>query len=354
MKPQNLLIFRIGHLGDTVVALPALWTIRRRYPQAKLTLLTNIDIENKHYVSPADVLPRDGLIDEFIAYPGNLKSVKRSAAMIDLAIKLRKRRFDTVIYLMPRVRSEKQIRRDRAFFRFAGIGEVLGREFLLEHRLQPPVPRPAPVVETESAFLLRLLDRCGIRSVGTETDLLLTTDEIGAAEKWLAGQASVKGEIIAVCPGGKFLSKMWDENRYRDVTQRLIDESDADPIVVGGPEDRAKGDKLINSWKKGANAAGELSIRESAALLRRCKLYLGNDTGTMHLAAAVGTPCVAIFSGMDWDGRWLPFGDNNRVFRSKGECRECIEQSQNIRHTCLDVIGADEVFAACSEIMIIK
>jgi heptosyltransferase III len=353
LKPRNLLIFRIGHLGDTVIALPALWAIRRQFPMARLTLLTNIDLKNDHYVSPADVLPREGLIDDFIAYPTNLGRLQSSAAKVDLAVKLRKGRFDAVIYLMPRVRTEKQIRRDTAFFRLAGIRKIWGSEFFLEHRLDLPVPRPAPVVESESDFLLRLLEHCGIESANKETDLLLMAGEVDTADRWFARSvpAATHGGYIAICPGGKYPWKMWDERKYHDVIARLIDRFRLYPIVFGGSEEREMGDRLIGSWATGANTAGELSIRESAALLRRCKLYLGNDTGTMHLAAATGIPCVALFSGSDWVGRWSPFGNANRLFRHEGECRECIAQDQDNQHTCLDMIGVDEVFAACSEIM---
>ena len=336
-----------------MVALPALWAIRRQFPQARLTLLTNIDLKNEHYVSPADVLPREGLIDDLIAYPTNLGRMQSSAAHLDLAVRLRKSRFDAVIYLMPRVRSEKQIRRDRAFFRFAGIRQVWGSEFILENRLKPPVPRPAPVIESEAVFLLRMLDHCGIRSAEKETDMLLTADEIDSADKWFASSvpAGKYGGYLAIGPGSKRRSRSWDETRYIDVVAHLIDEFDSYPIVFGGPGDREKGDRLVGAWKIGTNAAGALSIRESAAVLQRCTLYLGNDTGTMHLAAAVGTPCVAIFSGMDWIGQWSPFGTGHIIFRSGGECEQCIMQDQDSRHTCLDRIGVDEVFAACSKIL---
>ena len=119
--------------------------------------------------------------------------------------------------------------------------------------------------------------------------------------------------------------------------------------IFGGAEDREKGDRLIARCKNGVNAAGSLSVRESAALLQDCTLYLGNDTGTMHLAAAVGTPCVAIFAAIDWVGKWTPFGDNNRVFRKSVECEGCHTPTCFNNHKCLDLVTVDEVYAACAD-----
>ncbi|HTK37882.1 MAG TPA: glycosyltransferase family 9 protein, partial [Pyrinomonadaceae bacterium] len=84
-----------------------------------------------------------------------------------------------------------------------------------------------------------------------------------------------------------------------------------------------------------------------AALLHKCTLYLGNDTGTMHLASAVGVPCVAIFSAADRAGQWEPFGNNNYVLRKRVECEGCGLDICCFQNMCLDLISADEVYAAC-------
>ncbi|CAN5351523.1 N/A [soil metagenome] len=353
MDFQNILIFRIGHLGDTVVALPALWALRRSFPSSRLTLLTNLDKGNPQYVSPASVLPAKGLVDDFIAYPTNLSIPGRAAAYLQLARDLRRRRFDSVVYLMPRLRSGKQIARDRMFFQLCGLFDLRGSEFLLSNRLDLPLPGLSSRIESESNFLLRLLADIGIVAKTSETDLLITENEVSAA-KHLLGVASsgpADAKFIAVGPGAKWESKMWSEDRYAAVVAELVRKYDCHPIVFGGKEDTEKGQRMIRKWGRGSNAAGLLSVRESAAILRECTLYVGNDTGTMHLAAAMGTPCVAIFSAIDWIGKWDPFGEHNHIFRSTFECKgcelgKCVNQKQ-----CLELIETDEVFRACSDIM---
>ena len=140
--------------------------------------------------------------------------------------------------------------------------------------------------------------------------------------------------------------------RYVEVVQRLIAEFDIWPVVFGGEEDRQIGNDLLATWRRGHNAAGALGLRPAAAALKRCVLYAGNDSGTMHLAAAVGTPCVAVFSAREWPGMWYPYGDRNRILRSQIDCEGCGLFECSERHNeCLKRISVDEVLAACQAIL---
>lgn len=351
MDLRNILIFRIGHLGDTLVALPALWAIRNAFPDARLTLLSNVDTRNPHYLSAKNVLPQTGLIDDWISYPTGMTKVGSAAAFTRLSLDLRRRKFDAAIYLMPRIRTSEQIDRDVLFFKLSGVRKVIGTAYLRQNSLSLTIPKPTPVVEPESEYLLKCLSFEGM-PIGdiSASELLLTKDEISSAEGWFESHTPKnlrEKALIAVAPGSKWESKIWSEERFSDVVGRLIADNSCYPIIFGGAEDREKGKRLIAKWKSGANAAGELSIRESAALLRNCQLYLGNDTGTMHLAAAVGTPCVAIFAAVDWKGRWLPSGDRNHIFRKTVECEGCHTPDCFNHKKCLDLIETDEVYSVC-------
>ena len=122
-SPSRILVFRVGHLGDTVVALPALWAIREAFPHAHITLLSN------HYsvsdrVSPNHVVPSEGLIDDYLNYPSNDRR-NNVPGLLWLWLLLRRRRFDTLVYLAPRLRQPRSVRRDLRFFKLAGIHHVL-------------------------------------------------------------------------------------------------------------------------------------------------------------------------------------------------------------------------------------
>src|SRR5436309_1713842 len=108
-KSKNVLVFRIGHLGDTIVALPAFWALRSYLPNSKLTLLSNSDPRNPQYVSANEVLPQDGLFDEWLSYPVISNPIRNKFKKLRLLSDLRRRNFDAMFYLVTRNRTEQQI-----------------------------------------------------------------------------------------------------------------------------------------------------------------------------------------------------------------------------------------------------
>jgi ADP-heptose:LPS heptosyltransferase len=185
-------------------------------------------------------------------------------------------------------------------------------------------------------------------------DLGLGPAEAGEVTTWLSRLKSDGDRPwVAIGPGSKMPAKRWPLERFQQIVSSLIDEFDIWPVVFGGQEDKLLGDQLLDQWKRGYNAAGALGLRPAAAALKRCALFLGNDTGTMHMAAAVGVPCVAVFSSRERPGMWFPHGEGHRVFRSEIECEgcglvECIERENE----CLKRISTGEVLEACRETLV--
>ncbi|HSK70145.1 MAG TPA: glycosyltransferase family 9 protein [Pyrinomonadaceae bacterium] len=352
---KNILVYRIGHLGDTLVALPAFWAIRKAFPSARLTLLTNASSQNPNYVMARSVLPAENLFDDWLTYPTDLSKTRSFLAFGELLLKLKKKKFDCLIYLTTRNRTESQIKRDVNFFRLAGIKRIIGTEYLLQNIIKPNPERPLPILESEQEYLLKCLSAEQIPVNGNiPSKMALTENEKEIAEKWLrenCGDFFTKNDLVAVAPASKWESKVWAEERFEEVISGLIAQKDIFPVVFGGSEDREKGERLIKKWKRGANAAGKLNIREAAAALEKCKLYLGNDTGTMHLAASVETPCVAIFAAIDYAGRWYPQGSGHKIFRETVECEACYAPVCFNNRKCLDAVGVEEVYRAALEIL---
>jgi len=352
-RNERILIFRYGQLGDTLVALPAIRAVRNCFPEAELTLLCDRH-ENSGFITAEQVLP-PGLVDKVITYEARASGIELRSAL-SLLKRLRGERFDTLVYLAPRLRSKTAILRDLIFFHIAGVKRVFG------HRGFGQLPRrsmgsgPLPSVQHEADHLLERLRVDGITGgfSGNAMDLKLTETEHHEALQWLRshGESGGTAWLVAFGPGSKWPSKRWPEERFLELGKRLLEEYGFTPIVVGGPEDRLVGERLTAAWPGGLNAAGELSVRGSAALLARCRMYVGNDNGVMHLAAAVGTPCVAIFAAQDWPGRWYPYGNGHIVLRKHPSCEgcklfECIKYSMR----CLFEIGVDEVLVACRDIL---
>lgn len=358
MDLKRIIIFRIGHLGDTVVSLPAFWAVRRAFENAELTLLTNFDRNNPEYVAAQSVLPARGLFDKWLSFPSGVRKRGSAGAFLKLLSQLRRGKYDAVVYLMTRNRTKSQIQRDLLIFRLGGIKKIFGVEYLKDNLIDPDEQNPGPVRETEAEFLLSCLsedvDFPAVQPIDLSSELLLTEAEKNKATKWLeenCGEFYESGRFFGVAPASKWSSKVWMEERFTTVVRELIDEKNMFPVVFGGPEDAELGQRLVKNWSSGAVAAGQLNIREAAAALQHCVFYLGNDTGTMHLSAAVGTPCVTVFAAIDRAGRWEPFGDKNVSFRRKVECESCYAPVCFNNQKCLDLISAEEVTAACLELL---
>lgn len=302
-----------------------------------------------------NVLPEQGMFDTYLIYTNPPEKLKKALSLTRLFFDLKRKKFDCLFYLSTRLRIQSQIERDLKFFRSTGITEIFGTDHLKKNNLNFENSRPLPMVEPEYRFLLDCLPfETGGQISGCDHDLALTGWEKNKAREWLGdkcGKDFENKKLIAVAPGSKWESKKWFEVRFVEVLRRLVYKYDVFPIIFGGKEDFLIGQSILSNFRKGANAAGELNIREAAAAIKYCKLYLGNDTGTMHLAAAAGTPCIGIFAAIDYPGRWYPFGEHNKIFRYQVECEGCHTPVCFNEHKCLEMISASEVFSACCEIL---
>ncbi|HLX61635.1 MAG TPA: glycosyltransferase family 9 protein [Planctomycetota bacterium] len=351
---MNVLVFRTGQFGDTIAALPAFWAVRRHFEHDRLTLLGDVQY-GKKFVTAKDVLTGTGLFDDYLSYTFHPAILGKIESAARLMWALRKRRFDVLVYLNVE-RSKQAIARDRRFFRLAGIKRFIGmeREFTLPRKI-PGMQLPRLPFEADLTLSRLSASGLAIPAPGTGCmDLRLDANDERKVNEWLSHLAPDGGRAwIAICAGSKMPSKVWPSKRFADAVEQLIARFDVWPVVVGGPEDSTIAGDLLKHWRRGYNACGVLGIRGDACLLKRCALYVGNDTGSMHLAAAVKVPCVAIFSARIGPGRWEPYGVPSRVLRKQIECEgclltECIER----RMECILSIGVDEVVAACTELLL--
>ncbi|HKQ03899.1 MAG TPA: glycosyltransferase family 9 protein [Blastocatellia bacterium] len=159
---------------------------------------------------------------------------------------------------------------------------------------------------------------------------------------------------IGIAPGSKMPAKRWPLEHFIEVGRWILDNyQESRLMILGGSEDHAQGQALQQALgERVVNLAGELSVLESAEALRRCRIYVGNDTGTMHLAAAAGIACVAIFSARDHPGRWDPYGSKHIVLRTEPACAGCLLEvciEQNMR--CLKEISAGRVIDAIQSLI---
>ena len=341
MNPERrILIYRLGSLGDTVVALPCFKFIRNAFPSAHITILTNRPVQAKAALL-ANVLGNSGLFDEVIDYPVRLR---RLSQIIRLRDRIRAGKFDLLVHLTA-ARGLLSSVRDYLFFRWCGIPKIIGVPVKREDLRV--VQTDTGLYEAESVRLARRLRSLGEINLSDPScwDLELTAGEKNEAEQLLAA-AAIQPPFIALSLGSKLLVKDWTSENWKNLLARLSSCYSALAIVaLGAEEEREKTDSILAHWKGTvANLCGRTSPRVSAAILEKASLFVGHDSGPMHLASAVGTPCVAIFSACNPPGQWFPRGDKNRILLPEKLCSVCAFLGcRQINNKCILSITVDQV-----------
>jgi heptosyltransferase-3 len=318
--PERILIFQIGSLGDTVISMPCYREIARRHPDAQRHLLTNFPIGSKMVQAEA-ILKPCGLIEGAVEYPMPLRGMRNIAALYR---KLRGLKIDVLYYLTPEKRLLNLVRH-YAFFKACGIGEVRAVPWTRDLRHSRQI-LAGKLWETEGSRLMRTLEHH--RPPGpprpSDRSMDLTEPECIAAERILSEMPTAR-RFLAFSIGGKIPVKDWGNENWTAVLQML---SASEPylgiVFVGSQDERERSDLLAASWSgPKLNACGRLTPRETAAVIDRAAAFLGHDTGTMHLAAAVDTRVLGLFCARNVPGIWYSDRPGDRFFYNQTPCYGC-------------------------------
>lgn len=301
---RPVIIYRLGSLGDTVVALPCFHAIRRAFPDRRLLCLTNVPVSSK--AAPlAAILRAGGFIDDVIDYPVGTRS---PLALARLAWRLRATGADTLIHLAES-RGLDALRRDLAFFRLAGLRHVLcapTTRDLQEVRVDPVTGEEEPEAE-RLARTLAPLEQVDL-TLRANWDLRLMAEERAEGASALAPLGG--RPFLAINMGGKDASKDWGDANWDALLSALApDLPGLGLVAVGAPADAERSGAVLARWPGAtANLCGALSPRGSAAALGAARLLIGHDSGPLHLAVAGGTTTVGIFGDFNRPRRWHPYG----------------------------------------------
>jgi heptosyltransferase III len=344
---QRVLIHRLGSLGDTVVAVPCLHLIARAFPDAERRLLTNFPVHAKASASAA-VLGDSGLVHGYMRYT---VGTRNPLELLRLTNEIRRFAPDVVVYLM-HTRTWKAVRRDRMFYRFAGVRRVVG--IGSEQEMKFAFDAASGLYEREAARLARLIAELGDAGPADTANwnLLLSDAERGAARTALGPLA---GRPLMVCgPGTKMPAKDWGAHKWQALLGRVERKYPGHGLaLVGAKEEFDVAEHAAGAWTgPRANLCGRLAPRETAAMLEHAKIFLGPDSGPMHLAASVGVPCVIPFSAAGPAGIWFPQGARNQIVYHWTSCSGCyLERCSVAGHPCMSSISVDEMEAAVDRAM---
>lgn len=345
---RRVLVYRLGSLGDMLIALPSLHLIERSFPGAERRLLTNMPVSAKAPAAQA-VLGGSGLIQSYERYT---VGTRNALHILHLAWRIRRFRPDVLVYLAA-ARGSSAAERDRKFFRLlCGVRRLIGVP--LNEDMQRNRTLPDGTLEPEASRLARNIAELGDAHLEQPAswDVRLTPSEIERALGALLPVADRR--VIAVSVGTKVQAKDWGRDNWRSLLARLAGQCHGYALVLmGAPEESAASEFAGDGWRAVAgagpvlNLCGALAPRESAAALARAAIFLGHDSGPMHMAASVGTPCVAIFAARNKPRVWFPFGDQHRILYHRVDCWGCeLETCVEQRRKCLLSITVDEVLAA--------
>jgi heptosyltransferase-2 len=334
----KILVRVTNWVGDAIMALPALRAVRTRFPEAVIAIVGRPDV--------TDIYRDQEMCDQFIPYDSKGLHAGFSGRE-RLAAELRAQKFDVALLL--------QNAFDAAWLAWrANIPERIGyardaRSFLLTKAV--PLPRHGEIPAHEKFYYLELVRRAGwLNSVQGETFIGLSVPEEKrrSAEEFLRKVGVRQGALrIAIGAGASYGSaKCWPPQRFAEVANRLQSESDADVILFGSDAETSVSTAISAEMRRPPiNLTGKTAIADLPALLSQCHLFIGNDSGAMHVAAAVGLPVVAVFGPTDPEGT-APVTPRCSIVQQKPYCSPCFLRHCPTDHRCMTAITADMVQAA--------
>lgn len=333
---MKVLVRATNWLGDAVMSIPALREIRRVYPHATIVILARPWV--------AELYAREDFCDRILVYDHKGRHAG-TFGKLRLANELRRERFDEAILL--------QNAFDSALLAFlARIPVRIGyardaRGVLLTESV--PVPAPGTIPEHQRFYYLELLRRAGrIESLPECANIKLGGIE-GAAtagrKRWV-NRGMSKGPWVGVSPGAAYGgAKRWIPERFAAAARLLADQLGANIAVFGSPAEAELCQSIAEQAGVGAHSlAGKTSLAQFIELAATCSVYLTNDSGPMHVAAALGLPTVAVFGATDHVATG-PSASWAKVVRHKVECSPCMLRECPIDHRCMTAVTTEEVVA---------
>jgi heptosyltransferase II len=334
----KILVRATNWVGDAIMALPALQALRGAFPDAHIAILA------RPYV--ADIYRGQGIADDLMAYDWRGEHA-RFGGRERLASQLREQTFDKAILL--------QNAFDAAWITWrAGIPQRIGyardgRSFLLTKAVR--VPRPAEIPAHEQFYYLELLRRASLVDStrgAAFIQLAISPKAAENAEAALVRAGARPAKLrIAIGAGASYGSaKCWPPDRFAEVVNRLAKQFDAEPILFGTAAESDVTARISAALRHPPiDLIGKTAIADLPAFLSRCHLFIGNDSGAMHVAAAVGLPVVAVFGPTDPFGT-APVTPRCSIVQERPHCSPCFLRRCPIDHRCMTRVTPDAVFAA--------
>lgn len=344
---RRVLVVKLRHHGDVLLASPVLSVLAARAPAAEIDALLYADTRDMLEGHPA--ISRIHAIDREWKHQGLLMQLRREAALLS---QLRERRYQLVVHLTQHWRGAwlAQLLRPRWAVAPARGGWLWNACF--SHRYSLPRATPRHTVESN----LDALRRIGLYPLEQEKRLVMVPGPEAQAkvDALLAQHGLASKGFLHVHPTSRWLFKAWTDERNAELLRRLAHDGHR-LVLTGAPNAREQA--IVKQIVERAGVAatdlsGQLTLREMGALAARARLFIGVDSAPMHIAAAMGTPVVALF-GPSGEHEWGPWMVPHRVVESGHSCRPCGNDGCGGSKVseCLTQLPVDRVHSAISELL---
>lgn len=336
---RNILLIRLSAIGDVIHALPVSYAIKETYPEAKVTWV----VEPPAY----DLLTNNPYIDEIILF--EKKKFKTASGffkhILPFSRMLRAKRFDLSLDLQGLAKSA-------AIAYLSGAKMKLGYCNMREgsHFVSKPVSGP----HSEGHIVERHLDVA--RAIGCRVDhvvfpIVITENEMKKAVNTAkyCGLAA-DSPYIVLAPGANWPNKRWPTKYFAILADKIFAQNKV-PVLVGAQTDDYFAREIIAAARiPPVNMVGKTTLKELAYMIKKAEAFVGGDTGPMHLAAAVGTPVVALF-GPTSVTRNGPYGKQHVGLTIQSDCVGCWRRSCPKQKDCLAAISPETVYGSLMSII---
>ncbi len=326
---RRILVIKLRAVGDVVLSTLVLPNLRRAYPSSSIDFLTE--------VPSVDVLRNHPDVDRTVVYD------RRTMSSTGLIRAIRRGRYDLIIDLFGNPRTALVTRLSGARFR---VGyNFRGRSYAYNIVV---TPRGGEVHNTQ--FNLDALEHIGVPIADRTLRFYYSADDARYVERALAGSGLQQGLLVGVNAGGGWYTKRWHLRDFAALADRIHERFGWSIVLPWGPGQEGDVETIARHTRTAPWIPPATTLPQLAALLARCAYVVSNDSGPMHIAAAVGTPVLGIF-GPTRPELQGPYGEANRTVRNESlGCLGCNLTSCPIGNPCMNDLSVDTVFAAFEEL----
>jgi heptosyltransferase I len=341
-EPLNILIVKMSAIGDVIHTLPALNALRRQFPNAQITWLVEeaaADMIHGHPSLDRVILSKRKLWIQQLFSPRYNQALKSILSFIK---ELRDTEYDMVLDFQGLLKSGIMVMLTRSKQK---IGFDKGMAHAESSHLFYNVRIPSVSMEIHALKRgLLLLENLGIPTGKVTYNLAVSPKQRQALDLLLARAGIDQNDpIICINPQATWQTKLWHNQKFADLADRLTHRYKAQIVFTGGRDDHDEVAAILSMMnEKATNLAGLTSLKTLTALFQRAFLLVTTDTGPMHLGAAVGMKVLAIF-GATAPWRTGPYGSNSMVVRAGIDCSPCFKRHCPRSMACMEQISVERV-----------